>query len=321
MTSTPAVTVVIPTRDRPAWLGRAVRLALAQRDTDVRVVVVDDHSRDAAAVVAAAGEDPRVHVIRQQPPSHGVAAARNTGLATVTTPYVAFLDDDDVWHPEWLRAATAALSAQHAELVFGPVALLDAAGWPRGWEPRTDPAQVREGMVRDNVVGVPSQVVASTAVVRSAGGWDTRFSALADWALWLQLRDARCAAVDDVLVGYTVHPMAMHLHDPQSMLEEFRLLREVTALESLDELRFKRWLAAECARFGDRGHASRLYLDLGMDEHRPGDFAQAARLAVPVRSGLRRRFSRISRSPWWPAAEALSAIARESLEPSEIPRA
>jgi mycofactocin glycosyltransferase len=91
------VTVVIPVRDRTAELALCLA-GLGLRS--YRVLVVDDGSRDPAAVaaVAAAAGAACLH----RPVNGGPAAARNTGLAAVGTPLVAFLDSDCVPAPGWL---------------------------------------------------------------------------------------------------------------------------------------------------------------------------------------------------------------------------
>jgi mycofactocin glycosyltransferase len=92
----PEVTVVVPVRDRHAELARC----LGGLTGGPRVIVVDDGSRDPAAiqsVAAAAGAS----VVRR-PVNGGPAAARNTGLAAADTPLVAFLDSDCVPGPGWL---------------------------------------------------------------------------------------------------------------------------------------------------------------------------------------------------------------------------
>jgi mycofactocin system glycosyltransferase len=94
----PEVTVVIPVRDRHAELARC----LAGLTDAPRVIVVDDGSRDPAAIrttAAAAGAS----VVRR-PVNGGPAAARNTGLAAARTPLVAFLDSDCVPGAGWLDA-------------------------------------------------------------------------------------------------------------------------------------------------------------------------------------------------------------------------
>ena len=94
------VTVVIPVRDRAAELTLCLSgLGLGGR-RGYRILVVDDGSRDPAAVasVAAAAGAACLH----RPVNGGPAAARNTGLAAVDTPLVAFLDSDCVPAPGWL---------------------------------------------------------------------------------------------------------------------------------------------------------------------------------------------------------------------------
>lgn len=82
-----ALTVVIPVRDRPTQLDRALA-ALAP----LRCIVVDDASRDPQAVAEAAAR----HAARLLPleVNVGPAAARNVGAALVATPFVAFVDSD-----------------------------------------------------------------------------------------------------------------------------------------------------------------------------------------------------------------------------------
>lgn len=88
-----AATVVIPVRDRPQQLDRL----LASLPAGLGVVVVDDASQDPAAVAAVVS----AHGARLVPLTRnlGAAGARNVGLATVTTPFVAFIDSDVVVEP------------------------------------------------------------------------------------------------------------------------------------------------------------------------------------------------------------------------------
>lgn len=84
------VTFVIPTRDRRRLLDRAVASVI---EAGQRVVVIDDGSVEPVMIAHAS-----VLVFRHAVP-RGVAAARNTGIQHVSTPWVAFLDDDDITLP------------------------------------------------------------------------------------------------------------------------------------------------------------------------------------------------------------------------------
>ena len=89
------VTVVVPVRDRPHQLARLLAAL-----PGLPVVVVDDGSADAPTMRAIAGEF-GARLVRH-PVSAGPAAARNSGLAAVRTPLVAFLDSDVIPVPGWL---------------------------------------------------------------------------------------------------------------------------------------------------------------------------------------------------------------------------
>nr|WP_296064034.1 glycosyltransferase family 2 protein [uncultured Actinoplanes sp.] len=115
MSSSPDVSVVIPTWNRPELATRAVLSALAQTHENLEVVVVvDGPDPDTVAALDAVG-DPRLRVIVL--PSQGRAPnARNQGALNARGRWTALLDDDDEWLPTKIEtqlklAATATRAA------------------------------------------------------------------------------------------------------------------------------------------------------------------------------------------------------------------
>jgi glycosyltransferase involved in cell wall biosynthesis len=102
----PAVSVVIPTFNRPALLARAVDSVLAQTMADLELIVVVDGPDPATSAYLETVTDPRLKPIVAKE-KLGAAGARNTGAATASAPWVAFLDDDDEWLPEKLAKQLA----------------------------------------------------------------------------------------------------------------------------------------------------------------------------------------------------------------------
>lgn len=86
----PKFSVIIPTRDRPQFLGAAVSSVLAQTCQDFELLIVNDGS----TVIDDFG-DRRIHVLDNR--QRGAVPARNLGVATAQSPFIAFLDDDDQW--------------------------------------------------------------------------------------------------------------------------------------------------------------------------------------------------------------------------------
>ncbi|HEX4902858.1 MAG TPA: glycosyltransferase [Acidimicrobiales bacterium] len=117
MNGPPSASVVVPTRDRPDRLARCLLALDAQTEPALEVVVVDDGSRDPAAVEDAVGERARVRVVLAG--GAGPAAARNLGAALAHGDVVCFTDDDCRPGPGWVSALTGAISGG-AVAVAGP---------------------------------------------------------------------------------------------------------------------------------------------------------------------------------------------------------
>jgi glycosyltransferase involved in cell wall biosynthesis len=96
------VTVIVPTRDRPVMLARAVRSIIGQSyPGEIECVIVFDQS-DPAQVNVELPPGRRVRLVTNTR-TPGAAGARNTGIMASDGPLVAFCDDDDAWDPSKLR--------------------------------------------------------------------------------------------------------------------------------------------------------------------------------------------------------------------------
>jgi glycosyltransferase involved in cell wall biosynthesis len=103
-----SVTVVVPTRDRPVLLARAVAAILDQDyDGRLEVLIVVDQT-DPASATEGLPADPRIRITSNTRKA-GLSGTRNTGILLATAELVAFCDDDDEWLPGKLQAQVAAL--------------------------------------------------------------------------------------------------------------------------------------------------------------------------------------------------------------------
>lgn len=119
MTRMLPVSVVVPCFRCADTIARALASVAAQTARPEAVILVDDASGDMTAEtlqrLQAAYPTGWVKVITL-PVNQGAATARNTGWQAATTPYVAFLDADDTWHPDKLSLQHAFMQA-HPEVV------------------------------------------------------------------------------------------------------------------------------------------------------------------------------------------------------------
>jgi len=109
--TTPRVSVVVPTHNRPQLLAEALASLVAQTFTNWEAIVVDD-----ASTPPVPGDlgDARIRVVRVDP-GRGGAAAKDRGIQDARCEVVAYLDDDDVYAPTYLEHSLTVLD-RHPEI-------------------------------------------------------------------------------------------------------------------------------------------------------------------------------------------------------------
>jgi len=271
------VSVVIPTRGRWRLLERTLGGVLRQRGVELEVVIVDDGSSDETAERLAALGDRRVRPIRQEVSRH-VAATRNAGIAAARGEWISFLDDDDLWAPDKLRAQLGAARARKADFAWCSGLVVDAqCSILEAW-PARDPDEILGLLLRGNWMPAgASNVIARGDLVRALGGFDEELRHFADWDLWIRLAAAgRGAACPDPLVAYMRHSRNMILADPRGVVRELRALatKHRAAADRYgvrpdrvlpDQAGVFRWLGASQARAGRRVRAAAYYLRAGLE--------------------------------------------------------
>lgn len=283
MNPTPEVTVVIPTRDRwPVLASCGLRAALLQQDVDLEVVVVDDGSRDETPERLAEIEDPRVRGLRHEV-SEGVASARNAGIDSARAPWIAFLDDDDLWAPRKLRTQLDAVRSSDVAFVVTGVVVLDGS---RSVAHVTRPAPISASdlLERNTIPAGSSNVLARTDLVRELGGFDERLTYVADWDLWLRLAlRGRVAVCAEPLVGYVRHGSGTTFSGRAAVAEmRYFLDKHRRTGVTADPARLLGWVALQDRRAGRRRSAAGTLLRSGLAYRKPRHLVHAAAALVDL---------------------------------------
>lgn len=261
MTMRPSLSIVMPTKDRPQLLRRAVDTALAQSiGAEVEVIVVDDGSREPVRLA----QDPRMRVIRS-PTSRGGAGARNAGTVEARAPHVAYLDDDDELHPHF---AEVSLEAQGTSELPPPVGVLsaleavDADG--RVLEIKRPQGAVRgapyalQDLDPERSFHAKQTLVVGRDVLLEAGGWNPAFRSRVHTELFLRLgRSCSFEALDTVTYRLLVHAGPRVSKDPRLRQQSFAQLVEEHAEALRDHPRGAARLHVDHAQqsWTDRQHA------------------------------------------------------------------
>jgi glycosyltransferase involved in cell wall biosynthesis len=206
----PEVTVIIPTYNRARYIGSTIETVQQQTFADWELFIVDDGSTDnTAEVVAGYLGDKRIHYIKQQ--NNERAVTRNKGIEESSSPYIAFLDADDLWHPEKLAKQLQAIKAQpDAGLCYTLTDDIDPDGKRLHKTGRSHPysGRVFDQLLRSNFIRISSVLVGRASLER-VGSFDTDVALLGgeDWDLWLRIaRQYSVCLVREELNFYRVHP-------------------------------------------------------------------------------------------------------------------
>ena len=309
------VTVVIPAHGR---LPRALPLG-------VHVIVVDDASPIPLTLDDAHHVMPGLRqTLLRHDTNRGPAAARNTGLAAVTTPLVAFVDTDVELTDDWLRPLLSHFADERVALVAPRVAGAAGGGWLAGYERRhspldlgPEPARIAAGT---RVSYVPAAaMVWRTHVVRELGGFDEAMRLGEDVDLvW------RCAAAGH---RCRYEPASEVHHEPRStgmalLRQRFGYGRSAAALarrhpHALAPVRMSGWSALSWLLLVARhpllalgvAGGTTLALQRKLTDVPP---QESARLAGLGHLAAGRQFAQAITRVWWPLAIVAAVVSRRA---------
>ena len=184
----PSVSVIIPTHNRRDWVREAIASVAAQTCRDFELIVVDDGSADGTGTLVDEFSPvcPRLRYVHQA--NQGVSAARNTGVALSSGPYLAFLDSDDVWQPSKLARQLAFFAAHPWASICQTEEIWLRRGVrvnPHAKHRKTGGDMFARSLERCLVS--PSAVMLRRALFDRVGGFDPQLPACEDYDLWLRI--------------------------------------------------------------------------------------------------------------------------------------
>ena len=199
--SAPLVSCVVPVFNGERYLGEALDAILAQSYRPIEIIVADDGSTDGTAAVAA-GYGDWARWLTQ--PTAGPPATRNLGLRAARGDFVAFLDADDVWHPD-------KLSRQVARFAARPELGVSVTHIQNFWVPELAEEAMR---ARDDPRSAPlpgyvtMTMLARRSLFESVGpfGESLWHTDAADWFMRAAAEGAVIEMLPDVLAYHRMHP-------------------------------------------------------------------------------------------------------------------
>ncbi len=183
------VSVLMATYNRRDMLPAAIESVRAQTHREWELVIVNDGGESVADIVAAFGDD---RIVYRDAGRVSRGAAVNTAFSLCTGEYVAYLDDDDLWHPDHLQRALFFIeNVPGVRMTYSDTVETTAQRGGAGWEvvsslPVKRPQVTFADLVECNrIPGI--SVVHHRDLFVEAGGMDATLEALFDFDLWRRL--------------------------------------------------------------------------------------------------------------------------------------
>lgn len=191
----PRVSIIVRTKDRPAFLARALEDIVAQTFTDWDIIVVNDggDGDDVRATVAASAAA-RKAVVIDSPVPGGRCVAANAGIRASAGEFVVLHDDDDLWHPDFLRRTAAVLDSSPNDAgVMVETEIVYERESDAGWI-ETGRVPYWQGMTGISFISllevnraVPISFLYRRAIHDELGFYDERLDAVEDWDFYLRV--------------------------------------------------------------------------------------------------------------------------------------
>jgi glycosyltransferase involved in cell wall biosynthesis len=184
------ISVIIPHYNRPQFLQEALDSVRSQTLPPAEIIVVDDFST--AEARSELQKFRHIAKIHENSANLGLSQTRNVGVEMAVNDWVAFLDDDDLYHPWKLELQSAYLSRHpNCKVLGGPLMHVTPDGSSQIWghrEPRQ--LQLRDALL--NTASSMCTMLIHRSAYRKAGCMDTTFRHLGDLEFGIRLLAAGC---------------------------------------------------------------------------------------------------------------------------------
>ena len=238
----PTVSVIIPAYKVAPFIRETLDSVFAQTFKDFEVILINDDSPDTRELEKEL-ETHRREIVYLKQPHKGAGGARNAGLQVARGEYVAFLDGDDVWLPEFLSEQLRLIRSDNSYDLTYADAINFGPGVPESitnmaYNPSHGNVSFLKILCGECNI-VTSTVVARRELIMQVGCFNERFKNSQDFDLWLRLAkdgDARITYQQKVLVRRRIYPGSLASDPLCSFAGELEVLNSMRRRNDLSAL-------------------------------------------------------------------------------------
>ena len=183
MASHPLVSIIMPAFNAKAYIAQTLTSVLEQTYTNWELIVVDDHSTDNTLDIVHefSSKYPQIKCFQNEL-NLGAAVTRNKAIKEAKGDYIAFLDADDLWHPEKLEKQVQFMKLHNLEVSFSSYELMDEVGTLLGKTVKALPQLDYTKFLKCNYIG---NLTGMYNVKKIGKIYAPLLRKRQDWLLWL----------------------------------------------------------------------------------------------------------------------------------------
>ena len=235
----PKVSVVIPAYNIALFVEAALDSVFAQTYNNFEVIVVNDGSTDRRDLEAALNPyfDRLVYAEQE---NLGASQARNTAICLAQGEYLAFLDGDDIWFPNFLLSQVEFLEKNNLDMVYCDAELFGEPLFEGEKYTKTSPSIGK--VTTETLISAECNVITSGTILKKdwvvrLNMFDTELPRMQDFDLWYRLakNGANIGYQTDVLVKYRVRLNSLSGTNVERSFRNIRALNVIREKYGLNE--------------------------------------------------------------------------------------
>ncbi len=239
----PQVSVIIPAYKIAGFIAESLESVFAQTFKDYEIVLINDGSPDTAEFEKAV-EPFRDKIIYLENENRGASISRNIAIENSRGEFLAFLDGDDIWKPNYLESQMDFLKANNLEMVYCDAEFFGGSVYDGRNYMQTSPSNGEVNF--ESLLNLECNVITSGTIVRTktvleAGMFEWERNRAHDFVLWLKIAQtgARIGYQKKVLLKYRVRADSLSGNSLQRVEREIDVFHRVEKLFSLNEFQTK----------------------------------------------------------------------------------
>jgi teichuronic acid biosynthesis glycosyltransferase TuaG len=227
MSLSPTVSVVMPTYNSAVFLKDAIDSVLSQTFKDWELIIVDDASTDDTTEVLSSYQHPQISIHKNEK-NLGVSESRNFAIKLAKGEWIAFLDSDDVWHPEKLQRQLDHMAKENSNFSCTNVAWMDETSKNIGFGQPLPERITYKMLLYQNIIPLSSVILRRAILAEDK--FENRGNE--DFALWLRIlrRGDYCTVLNDQLTTYRFRVNSRSTNKLKSAISNWRIYIEVAEL-------------------------------------------------------------------------------------------